>query len=142
MPPLDHVEKEKWIEDYVERETTGARKRAEDAEAAIEQEQEDIQAAENLGLMTRKPEKMFHQMMVAIIDRRTNIESSDTREDGEDKDDKDIVQLQLSEDDETSWAMGTITKMDAAALGVVKLAADEASPIETTRMGGCSLLLP
>jgi hypothetical protein len=38
--------------------------------------------------------------------------------------------------------MGTITKTDAAALGVVKLAADEASPIETTRMGGCSLLLP
>jgi hypothetical protein len=57
----------------------------------IEQEQEDIQAAENSGLMTRKPEKMFHQMMVAIIDRRSNIESSDDREDGEDKDDEDIV---------------------------------------------------
>ena len=32
---LSNEEKEKWIEDYVERETAGARKQVEDAEAAI-----------------------------------------------------------------------------------------------------------
>jgi hypothetical protein len=45
--------KEKSIEHYVERETAGARKRVEDAEAAIRLEQGDTQAAENIGLMTR-----------------------------------------------------------------------------------------
>jgi hypothetical protein len=33
---LSTEEKEKWIEDHVERETTGARKRVEDAEAAVQ----------------------------------------------------------------------------------------------------------
>jgi len=34
---LSNEEKEKWIEDYVEIETTGARKRIEDADAAVQQ---------------------------------------------------------------------------------------------------------
>jgi len=34
---LNNEEKEKWIEDYVERETAGARERVEDAEAAVHQ---------------------------------------------------------------------------------------------------------
>ena len=32
---LSNEEKEKWIEDFVERETAGARKRVEDAEGAV-----------------------------------------------------------------------------------------------------------
>jgi hypothetical protein len=35
---LSNEEKEKWIEDYVERETAEARKRVEDTEAAVQQE--------------------------------------------------------------------------------------------------------
>jgi hypothetical protein len=34
---LSNDEKEKWIQDYVERETAGARKRVEDTEAAVQQ---------------------------------------------------------------------------------------------------------
>jgi hypothetical protein len=34
---FSNEEKEKWIEDYVERETAGARKQVEDAEAAVQQ---------------------------------------------------------------------------------------------------------
>jgi hypothetical protein len=34
---LSNEEKEKWIEDYVDRETAGARKQVEDAEAAVQQ---------------------------------------------------------------------------------------------------------
>jgi DNA-binding ferritin-like protein len=39
---LNYKEKEKWIEDYVERETTVARKQVEDAGTAGKQEPEDI----------------------------------------------------------------------------------------------------
>ena len=43
---LSNEEKEKWIDDYVERETPRARKRVEDAEAAVQQEQDDMTHAE------------------------------------------------------------------------------------------------
>jgi len=43
---LSNEEKEKWIEDYVERETAGARKRVEETEAAVQQEQDDMTHAE------------------------------------------------------------------------------------------------
>ena len=35
---LSNEEKEKWNEDYAERETAGARKRVEDAQVAVQQE--------------------------------------------------------------------------------------------------------
>jgi len=50
---LSNEEKEKWIEDYVERETTGARMFVEDAAATVQQEQEDIRQAENAGFTNR-----------------------------------------------------------------------------------------
>jgi len=45
------------MEDYVERETAGARKRVEDAEAAVPPEQDDMKHAEIAGLRYREPEK-------------------------------------------------------------------------------------
>jgi hypothetical protein len=48
MHILSNQETEKWIEYYIQRETAGARKRVEDAEAAIMQEQEDTEAADNV----------------------------------------------------------------------------------------------
>jgi hypothetical protein len=59
-------EKEKWIEDYVEKETAGARKRVEDAEAAVQQEQDDMAHAEFAGLTSREPKQTFGEMMAAI----------------------------------------------------------------------------
>jgi len=38
----------------------GARKLVDEAEAAIEQEQEDTMTPEKMGLTTREPEKTFH----------------------------------------------------------------------------------
>jgi len=96
--------------DYDERETAGARKQVEDAEATSRQEQEDTEAAENMGSTTREPERMFHEMVIAIGDSLGNIASSDNGEDGEDEDDGETQQRQLSEDDEPGWVMGTITK--------------------------------
>jgi len=111
MPFLSNEAKEKWIEDYVERETAGARKRIEDAEAAVQQEQDDKTHAEMVGLTSRDPEKTFEEMVVAIGDSLSDIASSDDGEDGEDEDDEETEQRNLSEYDEPSWVMGTITKM-------------------------------
>ena len=78
---LSNEEREKWIEDYVERETAGARKRVEDAEAAVQQEQDDMVHTEIAGLTSREPEKMFEEMLVAIGDSLSDLASSDHGED-------------------------------------------------------------
>jgi len=106
---LSNEEKEKWIEYVVERETAGARKRVEDAEAAVQQEQDDMTHAELVGLTSRKPEKILQEILVAIGDSLSDLASSDDGEDGEDEDDEETEQGKLSEDDEPSWVMGTIT---------------------------------
>ena len=103
-------EKEKWIEDYVERETAGARKRVQDAEAAVQQEPDDMTQADIAGLTSREPEKTFEEMLVAIGDSPSDLASSDDGEDGEDDDDEETQQGKLSDDDEPGWVMGAITK--------------------------------
>jgi len=108
---LSHEEKEKWIEDYVERETAGARKRVEDAEATVQQGQDDMMQAEIAGLTSREPEKTFEEMLVAIGDSLGDLASPDDGEDGEDEDDEETEQGKLSDDDEPGWVMGTIPKM-------------------------------
>jgi len=106
---LSNEEKEKWIEDFVQRETVGARKRVEDAEAAVQQEQDDMTHAELAGLMSRKPEKPFEEMLIAIGDSLSDLVSSNDGEDGEDEDDQETEKGKLSEDDEPGWVMGRIT---------------------------------
>jgi hypothetical protein len=102
-------ENEKWIEDYVERETAGARKRVEDAEAAAQQEQDNIAHAEIAGLTSREPEKTFEDMMATIGDSLSDLASSNDGEDGEDEDEE-TEQSTLSEDDEPGWVIGSISK--------------------------------
>jgi hypothetical protein len=107
---LRNAQKDTWIEDYVERETPGARKQVEDAGAAVQQEQEDLKHADIVGLTNRKPEMKLEESMVAIRDSLSDLASSDNVEDGEDDDDEETVQGKLSKDDEPGWVMGTITK--------------------------------
>jgi len=107
---LSNEGKEKWIEDYVERETAGARKRFEYAEATVQQEQDDMTQAEIAGLTSRVPEKTFEEMLVAVGDSLSDLVSSDDGEDGQEEDDQETGQRNLSEDDEPGWVMGTITK--------------------------------
>jgi hypothetical protein len=97
---LSNEETEKWIEDEVERETAGARKRVEDAEAAVQQEQDDMTHAEIAGLTSREPEKTFDEMRFAIGDSQSDLASSNAGEDGEDEEDEETEQGDLSEDDE------------------------------------------
>jgi len=94
----------------VERETAGARKRVEDAEAAVQQEQEDMTRAEIAGLMSSEPEKTFEEILVSLGDSLSDLASSDDGENGEDEDDVETEQGNLGEDDEPGWVMGTITK--------------------------------
>jgi hypothetical protein len=108
---LSNAETEKCIVVFVERETAGARKRVEDAEAAVEQEQDDMTHTGFAGLTSREPEMMFEEMLVAIGDSLSDLACSNDGEDGEDEDAKETEQGKLSEDDEPGWVMGTITKM-------------------------------
>ena len=110
MHILSNKQKGKWIKDYVERETAGARKRVEDTEAAVPQVQDDMTQAEIAGLTSREPKKTFEEMLVAIRDSLSDLASSDDGEDGEEEDDEETEQGNLSEDDEPGWVMGTITK--------------------------------
>jgi hypothetical protein len=66
--------------------------------------------AEIAGLTSRKPEKTIEEMLVAIGDSLSDRASSDDGEDAEEEDDEETEQGNLSEDDEPSWVMGTITK--------------------------------
>jgi hypothetical protein len=66
----------------VVRETAGARKRVEDAEAVVQQEQDDMTQTEIAGLTSRQPEKTCEQMLVAIGDSLSDHASSDDGEDG------------------------------------------------------------
>jgi len=95
----------------VHRESAGARKRGQDVETVIKQEQEEMQNAEKVGLTTRKPKATFEQMLNAIGDSLSNLASSDNGEDGEDEDHpEDDTELgKLSADDKPGWVMGTIS---------------------------------
>jgi len=59
---LSNEEIEKWIEDYVERETAVGRQRVQDAEIAIMQWLRDMNTAESMGTTTRQPETMIKEI--------------------------------------------------------------------------------
>jgi len=63
---LTNEEKDNWIADYDERETAGARKRVEDAEASVQQAQEIMTHCAIVELTSRESEKMFEEMLVAM----------------------------------------------------------------------------
>jgi len=107
---LSNNEKEKWIEDYAQRETAGARTGVEDAEAALQQEQDDMKHAEMVGLRNRELKKKSKEMMIAIGDSLSDLASPDDGEEGEYEDDEETEQGKLSEDDKPGWVMGPITK--------------------------------
>jgi len=106
---LSNEEKEKWIEDHVERDTAGARKRVENAAAAVQKEQQDMTHAEIARLTSRQPEKTFEEKLVAIGDSLSDLASSDDGDDVEDENDEETEQGKLSDDDEPGWLMGIPT---------------------------------
>jgi len=109
---FSNEEKEKLIEDYVERETAVARYQVQDAETVIMQELKDMTTAENAVATTRKPDTMFEEMLNAIRDSLSDLASSNDEQSREDmEDDEEDTELgKLRDDDETGWVMGTIFK--------------------------------
>lgn len=61
-----NADTEKWVDDYVERETAAARMWVHDTEAVIRQELTDIKTAKNTGTTARKPQTTFGEEMNAI----------------------------------------------------------------------------
>jgi hypothetical protein len=101
------------MEDYVERETAVARKRIQDAETAMMQEQEDMGNIEMGRSTTTKHEMTVEEMLNSDGDSLSDLASSDDEEDGEDDDDdeEDTGNGKLSEADEPGWVIGTIPQM-------------------------------
>jgi len=111
MHCLSNKEQEKWMEDYVERETAVETKGVKVAETVIRQEQKDMKSAENTGLSITQPEKLIEEMMIAIGESLCDLASSDNEENWEDEDDEDTELGKLSEDNEPGWVVATISKM-------------------------------
>jgi len=85
---VSNEQKKKWIEDYVETKTAVATKQVEDAETAINPEQDDMRNAEKAGLTTTKPETQFREMLNAIRYSLSALASSENGKDGDDKDEE------------------------------------------------------
>ena len=96
----------------MERVTAVATKQVEDAETAIEQEQDDMRNAQQVGLTTTKLETWLEQMFNAIGDSLSDVASSDDGEDWEDEDDDedDLAGGKIREDEEPGWVMGKISE--------------------------------
>ena len=109
---LSNDEKEKWIKDYVERETAVARKRVQDAQTVIMRALNDMTTAQNVGATTGMPKTTFHEMLNAVGDSLSDLACPDEEQDGEGKEyNEDDTELsKLSDDDESDWVKGTISK--------------------------------
>jgi len=75
------MKREKWFEDYAERETAVARTRVQDAEPTIMQELKDIATAESTGAATREPDRTFEEMLNAVRDSVSDLASSNDEQD-------------------------------------------------------------
>jgi hypothetical protein len=112
MDFISHEERKKWIEHYVERETTVARKRVQDTERAMMQEQGHMGNVAKGWSTTTRPEMTIEGMLNAIGDRLSDLVSSEDEEDGENECDDEEGQGhgKRSEDVEPGWVMDTISK--------------------------------
>jgi len=100
---------EEVIEDYVDIDSAVVRKQGEHTEAEIKQEQEDMRNTEKARVTTRKDKQTLQEKFNTPSDSLSNLESSDTDEDGEYKEveQEDTEQDNISIDDEATWLMGT-----------------------------------
>jgi hypothetical protein len=110
---LSNKQAEQWIENYVERQTAGARIQVEDAAAEVQQAQEHMNHAQNAGFGTRVPEMHYEGMQFVISDCLSHLACSDNGEDGED-DDEDIEQGKIGEGDKPGCVIGKMSKLDSS----------------------------
>ena len=96
----------------MDRDTTVAKKRVQDADTAIIQVQEHMRNVEKARSTTTKPETSFEEMLNAVGDSLSDLAGSEDEEDREDEDDdeQDTELGKLCEDEDPGWVMGTISK--------------------------------
>jgi hypothetical protein len=99
------------------------------------QEQEYMGNVEKGRSTTTKTEITFQEMLNAIGDSLSDLESSEDKEDGDDEDDdeEDTGYGKLSEDDEPGWVMGTISKTGQHRMECVRQ--KQLKPDELTQAG-------
>jgi hypothetical protein len=101
-------EKERWIANYVERETLAARKRVEEAQAAVQRAQNKSEKSENELPAVVRQQQTFEEMLDAIGDSLSDVASSDDdleEEEEEEDDDEDSV---AEDEAEPGWVAGSI----------------------------------
>jgi len=103
---LNDEEKEKWIENEMQRETTVAGQWVEDADTTIKWEGEDRRSAESGGLRSREARQTFEGMLNAIRESLRDLAISDYFEDEEV--DEGTDQRKQSEHDKHGWVRDTI----------------------------------
>ena len=96
----------------MDRETAVGWKLLEDADEAIMQEQEHMGNVEKAWSATTMSEITLKEVLNAIGDSLSDVASSDAVDDGEDEDDDegDTGLCKLSEDDQPSWELGSMSK--------------------------------
>jgi len=109
---LSNEETERWVEDNVDRATAVPRKRVQDAETMIMQEQDNMGNAEKTPSTTRKPEETIENTLNALGDNVSNLPGSDDKQDEDDTegDEEDTELGKLSKVNKAGWVMGTISK--------------------------------
>jgi hypothetical protein len=100
MHILSNKEKEKCMDNYVDREVSVARQHFEAAETAIVYVQEDMRKPQEARLTSRKPEIQYQEMSKVVGDNLSYHGCSDDEEDGDEKQDNKDNPLwgKLSED--------------------------------------------
>jgi len=98
------------------------------------QEQEDMRNAENVRSTTRKPEKIFEEIVNAVRDSLSNLASSDDEEDREDEEDEDTELGKVRDNNEPGWVIGTISKTVQYSMQSFR---QKQIRLDATGMGGC-----
>jgi hypothetical protein len=92
------------------------------------QEQEHMGHVEKGRSTTTKTKITLEEILTAIGDRLSNLESSEDEQDGdeEDDDEEDTAHGKVSEDDEPGWVMQRISKNGTTPHGMLSAEGDEA----------------
>jgi hypothetical protein len=112
---FDKEEKNKGIQEFVEKEMAAARQRVAKAEVAVERERERAEDMEMKRLAAGPTKMCFREMMEAMGENVEDVMTSDEDGDDEEEDDEDDKDdAKLSDDDdnehERNWVVGTINQ--------------------------------
>lgn len=114
---MDSDQRDKWIEDYVERETAAARKRAEEADLAwaLEKERLASVSAVDQHPETAESARSFNQMLEDIGESIDDVatsgeEDEDNEDDDDDEEDEEDIEGESDEEEGSGWVPDIVQK--------------------------------